>query len=122
MMAMMMAVAAPAAPAFGASQRRGTNSQNSTSTGNAASSVDQSPDHNTEPWRGSSRCVYAQIMKADCRGAWTGCKGPNRRASMRHRHRHRHGNPILVLEHFLGRPQGGIIEVVERAHRDHARV
>src|SRR6516164_439461 len=76
---MTMAVTAPAAPAFGASQRRGTKSQNSTSTGNAASSVDQSPDHNTEPWSGSSRCVYAQIMKADCRGAEAGCKSPLKR-------------------------------------------
>ena len=40
-MATKIAVTAPAAPAFGASQRRGTKSQKSTRTGNPASAVDQ---------------------------------------------------------------------------------
>ncbi len=56
MMAKRMATRAAAAPAFGASQRRGTNSQNSTTTGMAASSVDQTGDQRTLPTSGSRLC------------------------------------------------------------------
>ena len=46
------------APALGASQRRGTSSQNSTSTGRAASSVDHSHDPGTFHGCNGSRCCW----------------------------------------------------------------
>ena len=53
---MTMAVSAPAAPAFDASQRRGTSSQNSTTTGSAASSVDQNATHGMPVSASGSSC------------------------------------------------------------------
>src|SRR4051812_14967159 len=67
MTATRMADSAPAAPAFDASQRLGTSSQNKTSTGKPAKKVDQTGVHSSSyprkdlPARGSSDCRYGVI-------------------------------------------------------------
>ena len=47
---------AAVAPALGANQRRGTKSQNSTTTGNPANSVDHKGDQGSLSCKGSSCC------------------------------------------------------------------
>src|SRR5262249_9518107 len=62
------ATRAAAAPALGASQRRGTSNQKRTTTGKAAKSVDHRDEQKILPWSGSRCCWYrAQSMERSFR-------------------------------------------------------